>query len=111
MSENTAPLSENQYVKNLFSILKDNGKDTSGLTALLGHVNEMESFIKSAEDRITEMKSQLAEMKEVQKHPIKTVLQNTIKSLEQKIAGLRGRLSQALAQIVNFTGQQLLDML
>ena len=53
MSENTAPLSENQYVKNLFSILKDNGKDTSGLTALLGHVNKMESLIKSAEDRIT----------------------------------------------------------
>ena len=46
------------------------------------------------------MKSQIAEMKEVQKHPIKAALQNTIKSLELKVAGLRGRLSQIKNSII-----------
>lgn len=69
MNENAEPLMENQYVKELFSILQDNGRDSSGLSALLGHVSEMESFVKRAEDKIAEMKSQLAEMKEVQNAP------------------------------------------
>jgi hypothetical protein len=90
----SAPLMENQYVKELFSILQDNGRDTSGLSALLGHVGEMENFVKRAEDRIAEMKSQLADMKEVQNHPVKTALQNAIKTLENKVAVVKEQLSE-----------------
>ena len=100
MSENGTPLSENQYVKELFSILQDNGRDSSGLAALLGHVSEMESFVKRAEDTISTMKSQLAEMKEVQNHPVKTALQNTIKTLELKVAEVKERLSELKNSIV-----------
>jgi hypothetical protein len=105
MSENgsnntTAPLAENEYVKELFSIMQDNGRDTSGLSALLGHVNEMENFVKRAEDKIADMKSQLSEMKEVQNHPVKTALQNAIKTLETKVAEVKVALTELKNNII-----------
>ena len=99
-NESTAPLAENQYVKELFSILGDNGKDTSGLAALIGHVSAMESFVKRAEDKIAEMKWQLAEMKEVQNRPVKTALQNAIKTLERKVAEVKEQLGELKANII-----------
>ena len=100
MNETGTPLSENQYVKELFSILQDNGRDTSGLSALIGHVGEMENFIKRAEDKIADMKSQLSDMKEVQNHPVKAALQTAIKTLETKVAEVRERLSDLKNNIV-----------
>jgi regulator of replication initiation timing len=97
---NNAPLAENQYVQELFSILQDNGRDTKGLAALIGHVEGMENYIKRAEDKISDMKSQLAEMKEVQNHPIKTALQNAIKTLEHKVAQVREQISELKINIV-----------
>jgi hypothetical protein len=96
----STPLAENEYVKQLFDILTDNGKDASGLAALIGHVGEMESFVKSAEDKITDMKSQLETMKEIQNHPIKTTLQNTIKTLETKVADLKEQISNMKISII-----------
>ena len=95
-----SPLAENEYVKQLFGILQDNGRDTSGLSALIGHVTEMEGFVKRAEDKIADMKSQLAEMKEVQNHPVKTYLQNAIKTLETKVAEMKERIGELKNSIV-----------
>ena len=103
MNENNyigEPLAENDYVQQLFGILSDNGRDTSGLSALLSHVSDMETFVKSAEDTISTMKAQLSEMKEVQDHPVKTALQNTIRSLEVKVAEVKERLVELKSNIV-----------
>ena len=59
-STSASTLSQNEYVQELYSILQDNGRDTSGLSALIGHVSEMENFVKRAEDKIADMKSQLS---------------------------------------------------
>jgi hypothetical protein len=96
----SAPLAQNEYVTELFSILQDNGRDTKGLAALIGHVSEMESFVKRAEDKIADMKSQLAEMKEVQNHPVKTALQNAIKALERKVAEVKEQIGELKTAIV-----------
>ena len=101
-----APLAENellsnQYVQQLFSVLQDNGKDTKGLSALIGHVSEMESFVTCAEQKIAEMKSQLAEMKEVQNHPVKTALTNAIKALETKVAEVKEQIGELKTAIVD----------
>jgi uncharacterized protein YukE len=45
------------------------------------------------------MKSQLAEMQEVQNHPVKTALQNAIKSLEHKVAEVKERLGELKSNI------------
>jgi hypothetical protein len=97
---NSAPLAENRYIKELFTILHNNGRDSSGLAALLGHVSEMENFVKRAEDKIADMKSQLAEMKEVQDHPVRAKLQNAIKALETKVAEVKESLAAFKNNIV-----------
>jgi len=97
---NTPPLTDNTYVQELFAVLQDNGKDTQGLAALIGYVGDMESFVKRAEDRIADMKTQLAEMKEVQNHPVKTALQNTVKALEAKVAEVKERIAALKTDII-----------
>jgi hypothetical protein len=93
-------LAENEHVKELLAILKNNGRDATGLTALINHVGEMENFVKLAENRISEMKSQLDSMKEVQDHPIKHALQNAIKSLETKVAEIKEQISELKTNII-----------
>lgn len=93
-------LMENEYVKELFSILQNNNRDTAGLDALLGHVKGMEDFVKLAEDRIADMKSQLDDMREIQNHPVKTALQNAIKTLEAKVEEVRKQLSELKSNII-----------
>jgi hypothetical protein len=94
-------LLENEYVKELFSILKDNDRDASGLSALIGHVSEMENFVKRAEVKIADMKSQLNEMKEIQNHPVKTALQRAIKSLESTVAVMKERINELKDAIID----------
>jgi len=93
-------LMENEHVKELLAILRDNNKDASGLTALINHVGEMENFVKLAESRIADMKAQLDTMKEVQDHPIKTMLQSTIKALEAKVAEIKVHIAELKINIV-----------
>jgi len=100
MNEAGTPLLDNQYVKELFSLLQDNGRDTTGLSAIIGHVSEMENFVKRAEDKISEMKSQLSEMKEAQNHPVKTALQKAIKTLENTVAVMKERISDLITGII-----------
>jgi len=95
-----APLADNEHVKELFGILKENGKDAAGLNALINHVGEMENFVKLAESRIADMKSQLDTMKEIQDHPIKNALQNAIKALEAKVAEIKQHISELKTNIV-----------
>ncbi|GHU35989.1 hypothetical protein FACS1894105_05610 [Clostridia bacterium] len=99
-TSNSAPLAENQYVNELFAILNDNGRDTAGLSALIGHVSEMEQFVKHAESTISDMKNQLSTMKEVQNHPVRTALQNTIKALEIKVAEFKERIGELKDNII-----------
>ena len=97
---NDLPLAENVHVKELFNILQENGRDTSGLSALISHVSGMEDFVKRAEGRIADMKAQLDTMKEVQDHPIKTALQKTIKALETAVSQVKAQLSELKSNII-----------
>ncbi len=96
----SVPLAQNEHVKELFAILKENGKDTSGLSALINHVSGMEDFVKQAENKIVEMKSQLDTMKDAQDHPIKTALQKTIKALETKVAEVKAQIAELKSNII-----------
>jgi len=100
MASSTNALAENPYVQELFSVLKENNKDTAGLTSLLGYVKQMEDFVKSAEGQIVDMKAQISDMKEIQKHPIKTALSNTAESLQAKVASIKDQLSKIRNSIV-----------
>jgi len=100
MSGEISPLADNPYVQELFSILKENDKDTAGLTALLSNVNKMEQFIKSAENQITDMKAQIGELKEIQKHPIKSSLSEATQSLEANVTTVKAQLNKISEGII-----------
>ncbi|MDL2232157.1 hypothetical protein LJC63_01070 [Ruminococcaceae bacterium OttesenSCG-928-L11] len=100
MNDAGIPLTQNQYIQELHNILRSENRDTSGLTELMNHVSEMEDFVKRAEDSISDMKSQLAELKEVQNHPVKTSLQNAIKALESRLSEVKVMLSELKANII-----------
>jgi hypothetical protein len=99
-TENGGSLMQNEHVMELFSILQDNGKDTSGLAALINHVNGMEDFVKQAENKIADMKAQLDTMKEMQDHPIKMALQKAIGALEAKVAEIKANIAELKTNIV-----------
>jgi hypothetical protein len=94
-------IEKNEHVQELFTILHENGKDTSGLSALINHLKGMEDFVSRAESKIVEMKAQLDTMKEVQNHPIKTSLNKTLKSFESKIAEIKAQISELKSNIIN----------
>ena len=96
----STPLFENEYVKELFSILKNNNKDTNGLTALICHVNGLEAFVKQAEGKIADMKTQLDTIKEIQNHPIKTILQNITKSMEALVVKIKNQVADLKTNII-----------
>ena len=93
-------LADNPHVMELFSILKENDKDTAGLNALLAYCLQIDKFAENAEKQLADMKSQLDEMKEMQKHPIKTALQNTVESLEKQLTGIKAMLANIKERIV-----------
>jgi len=94
------PLMENEHVKELFGILQENGKDSSGLAALISHVTGMEDFVVQAESKIAGMKAQLDEMKELQDHPIKYALQKVITALETKVEEIKAQIVELKSNII-----------
>jgi hypothetical protein len=99
---NTAdtPIMENEHVREFLSILRDNGKDASGLLDLLGHVTSMENQLTKAVEELTSMRRELAGMREERDHPVRTALEKASRSLEATISETRARLAEIKEKIV-----------
>ena len=67
--------------KEAISSLEANGKSSDAITSLLEYVKSMESAISKMSESHTEMKLQLAEMKEIQNHPVKNILNKIHESI------------------------------
>ena len=93
ITQNGGTLMENEYIKELFNVLQENGKDATGLTALIAHITEMENFIKQAEYKTDDMQAQLNEMQEIQDHPIQYALQKADTALEARITEMKTQLA------------------
>ncbi len=93
-------LADNEYIKDLFGILHEYGRDAGGLSALLDHVGEMESFVKRAEDRIADMTAQLDSIREVQNHPLKAALQKAITALQNTVSQVKQHIAEVKAGII-----------
>ena len=96
-----APLMDNDHVKELLGILKDNGKDASILTSILGSVSEMERQLNAAASGLASMQRELSTMREERDHPVKTMLEKASRSLSAKVSGLRTRLKAIKDGIVS----------
>ena len=83
------PIMETPEVKELLSIMRDNGKDTSGFLSLLGQVTSMENHLNKAVEELAAMRHELSEMRDERDHPVRTALQNAAKAMEEKINAMR----------------------
>lgn len=97
----TVPIMEHEQVKELLSILHDNGKDASDFAYLLGYVTSMESQLNKAVDELAAMRRDLSEMREERDHPLKTAMQNAAHSLDVRINEAREQLDQLKAKIAD----------
>ena len=91
-------LVENEYVKELLAVLKENpspsGKDFAEMVA---HVGELESRLAEA---VEELKTMRQELQQVQNRSLKAVLQKSCKSLEDNISNMRQKLAELKDYII-----------
>ena len=97
----TASLESNVHIKELYSLLRENGKETTGLDALISTVKGMEGLIKSAETRMEVLQANLNIMKEIQAHPIKHMLQKANNNMKIQIEGMKTCISRVKNNIIN----------
>lgn len=85
-------LVENEYVKELLAVLKENpspsGKD---FAEMIAHVGELENRLAEA---VEELKTMRQELQQVQNRSLKAVLQKSCKSLENNISNMRQKLAE-----------------
>jgi len=96
----SAPLMENEHVKELLGVMKSNRMDAGELLAILRYVGMVEGQLDRAVGELSAMRRELNDMREVQNHPVKTALQNAIHTLEDKIAVMREHLDALKADII-----------
>lgn len=93
------PIAENEQVKELLALLKDN--NTPGyeeFAKLIEHVTGMEQRLSEA---AKELKAVRQEMQGLQNHSLKDALQKSCKAMETNISVMRHRLSKLKGQIIN----------
>lgn len=82
----TAPIMENEHVKELLAILRENNApSTQDFLAVLNQVGAMERQLDAAVKELAAMRRELNEAWE-QAHPVKTALQIAVKTLDNNVA-------------------------
>ena len=98
--QNTVSLLENEHVKELLAILEaNNAPDRKDFLAVLNQVGAMEKQLDAAVNELAAMRRELNEARELA-HPVKTALQNAVKTLEKNVAVLRGRLDAVKRNVI-----------
>ena len=94
-------LLENEHVKELLAILKENSVSPKDLLDVIGYVGAMERQLDAAVSDLLSMRKELSELQESKDHPIRVTLQKAINSLENKINETRERLEAVKADIID----------
>ncbi len=98
--QSTAPLLENEHVKELLTILEaNNAPDRKDFLAVLNQVGAMERQLDAAVKELAAMRRELNEAQK-QNHPVKTAMQKAVKTLEKNVAVLRGRLDAVKRNVI-----------
>ena len=88
----TAPITENEYVKEFLDILKKHqSPSVNDFNAILNHIVAMERQLDKAVKELKAMRYNLAET-EKHKHPIKSTMQSALISMQAQILELKEKL-------------------
>jgi hypothetical protein len=94
------PLLENEYVKELFTIMEANCAPTAkDLLAILNQVGAMERQLDAAVTELAALRRELNAARE-QPHSVKTVLQNTGAAMEKSVTVVRDRLDSMKQTVI-----------
>ncbi len=98
--QNTAPLLENEHVKELLAIMRENNAPSmQDFLAILGQVGAMERQLDAAVKELAAMRRELNEARE-QAHPVKTALKIAAETLDKNVAALRERLDAVKQNVI-----------
>lgn len=89
-----APILENEHVKELLAVLRENNSpSTKDFLALLNQVNAMEKQLDAAVKELAAMRQELKTAQE-EKHPVKNTLQKTVIVMQGQVLDLRDKLAE-----------------
>lgn len=93
------PIAENEQVKELLALLKENGSPGyEEFARLIGYVTAIEERLAATSGELDAMREDLQRM---QDNPLKASLQNTCRTLEGNLASMQQRLSELKDRIVD----------
>jgi hypothetical protein len=100
-TQNT-PITENEHVKELLTILRGNGfdSDAQGLSELVGHFAAMEREVGAAARELANLRRELGMMRDERAHPLRTMLKRSADGLAAKLNAVRSRLSSLKDKII-----------
>ncbi|WP_306569606.1 DUF6674 family protein [Faecalispora jeddahensis] len=95
------PLLENEHVKELLAILRENNSpSTKDFLAVLHHVGAMEKQLDAAVKELAAMRQELRTAQE-QNHPVKTALQKAVIVMQGQVLDLRDKLAELKQSVID----------
>jgi len=96
-----APLAENEHVKELLAILRENNSpSTKDFLAVLQQVGAMEKQLDAAVKELAAMRRELQEAQE-QNHPVKTAMQKAVIAMQGQVLDLRDKLAELKQNVID----------
>jgi hypothetical protein len=96
------PVRENEYVKEYIRTMSKNRRSAPDFMDLLNAVGYLEGLLEQSGKQMAEMKSQLDELTEMRKHPLKTKLNSIYTAMKEGMESIKSRLAEIVKQIVDF---------
>jgi len=97
----TAPILENEQVKELLALLRENNaSSTPDFLAVLNQISAMERQLDAAVKELAAVRQELKSAKE-QNHPVKTALQKAVTPMQEQVLDLRERLSELKQTVID----------
>ena len=97
----TAPVMENEHVKELLAIMREQGAPTTkDLLAVLHQVVAMEKQLDAAVTELAAMRRELQEAQE-QNHPVKTAMQKAVIAMQGQVLDLRDKLAELKQNVID----------
>ena len=95
------PILENEHVKELLAILRDNNSpSTRDFLEVLNQVGAMEKQLAAAVKELAAMRQEL-KMAQEQNHPVKTVLQKAVIVMQGQVLDLRDKLAELKQNVID----------
>lgn len=96
----TAALQDNEHVKELLALLKENSVSAKDVLEVLDYVGSMESNLTKLAAELSSVRRELADMRNIQEHPAKHAFENAARTMEKNISVMQERINGIKESII-----------